>query len=83
MQFFLVKNYFNNNNKVSLLVTLVVTFVLYPTAVKLGLETQITRFFKWPVLIMHCYNAIMIHLELLLSTPLVDGAYLFMFSSIL
>jgi hypothetical protein len=45
---------------VSFLVTVVVTFVLYPTAVKYKMNDQIERFFFWPVIVMHCFNVLMV-----------------------
>ncbi len=61
---------------VGFLVTIIVTFVLYPAAVHHKLEAQIVRFFHWPVLVMHCANSLMVQVELLLGTPLVDDSHM-------
>ncbi len=59
----------------SFLVTLVVTFVLYPLAVAARYESQLQRLFMWPVLVMHCGNALLVQTELLLGTPLADDGH--------
>ena len=59
----------------SILVTLVVTFVLYPAAIAAKYESQLKRLFLWPVLVMHCGNALLVQGELLLATPLADDGH--------
>jgi hypothetical protein len=59
----------------SFLVTLVVSFVLYPAAIAARYESQLQRLFVWPVLVMHCGNALLVQCELLLATPLAEDAH--------
>lgn len=53
----------------AILVTAVVTFVLYPAAVQLGMEPQIERMFQWPALVMHNANVVFLLIEMILFAP--------------
>ena len=53
----------------AILITAVVTFVLYPEAVSFGMRAQIDRLFEWPPVIMHNLNVLFLLSELILRNP--------------
>jgi hypothetical protein len=54
---------------IAILVTAVVTFVLYPVGQKLKQQDMIDRFFQKPAIIMHNHNSLFLLIELVLCNP--------------